>query len=115
MKTKFASFPPLKSDLKKHFGYLSFNCTLINLDIVGIKLLNSNEVVVITYRGNKKTGFIYEGEKLNSKQVCAVFNDVPDEWNLLEEYEREYDGRIEVLAPPKDNYVFISEKEISEK
>lgn len=115
METKCASFPPSKNDLRNHFGYLSFNCTLINVDIVGVKLLNSSEIVVITYRGNRKTGFIYEGEKLTSNQVFAVFNDVPYEWNDLEKYEAAYPGRIEILAPAKDNYVFINDIEIIKK
>ncbi|AZA93020.1 Uncharacterised protein [Chryseobacterium nakagawai] len=113
MKNK--EFPPSRSDLKDHFGYLSFNCTLINLDIVGIRLVNSGEVVVITYRGNRKTGFIYEGDKLNEAQVMRTYSDVPETWNDLQSYEKAYEGRIEILNPLKDNYVFISEQEIIEK
>ncbi len=108
-------FPPSRSDLKKHFGYLSFNCSLINLDVIGIKLIKSGEVVVITYRGNRKTGFIYEGEKLTEAQVLRTFSDVPETYNDLEKYEMEYEGRIEILAPPKDNYVFINDQEIKRK
>lgn len=112
METKYAHFPPFKSDLKKHFGYLSFHLNLINTDIVGIKLIASGETIVITYRANRKTGFIYEGEKLNSQQVFKVYCDVPDTFNELEIYEKQYENRIEVLAPPRDQYVFINETEI---
>ncbi|AZA49552.1 hypothetical protein EG346_15810 [Chryseobacterium carnipullorum] len=115
METKFAQWPPFRSDLRKQFGYLSFNCTLINLDIIGIKLLKSGEVVAITYRGARKTGFIYEGGKLTDQQVFRAFTDVPLDYNELEKYEKEYLGRIEILAPPKDNYVFVNEQEIMKK
>ncbi|MBQ0152670.1 MAG: hypothetical protein KBS61_07230, partial [Chryseobacterium sp.] len=112
METKYAQFPPYKSDLLKHFGYLSFHVNLINTDLVGIQLIASREIIIITYRGNKKTGFIYEGEKLNSKQVFTVFCDVPTSYNELENYELQYQNRIQILAPPRDNYVFINEMEI---
>lgn len=112
---KDSNFPPSRTELKQHFGYLSFNCTLINLDIVGIRLMRSGEVVVITYRGNRKTGFIYEGDKLNNAQVLRIYTDVPDTWNDLKNYEKAYEDRIEILNPLKDNYVFISEQEIAEK
>ncbi|WP_336689404.1 MULTISPECIES: hypothetical protein [unclassified Chryseobacterium] len=107
-----SNFPPFKADLKKHFGYLSFNCTLINLDLVGIRFIKSGEVVVITYRGNRKTGFIYEGEVFNEKQVLRAYRDAPDSWNDLKEYEEAFEGKVEVLAPVKDNYVFINDMEV---
>ena len=115
METKFAQWPPFRSDLRKQFGYLSFNCTLINLDIVGIRLVSSGEVVVIAYRGAHKVGYFYEGDKLNSKQVFRAYTDVPDNYNELIDYEKEYFGRIEILAPPRDNYVFVNEQEIVKK
>ena len=115
MITKYAQFPPFKSDLKKHFGYLSFHVNLINTDVVGIRLIASGETIVITYRGNRKTGFIYEGEKLSSEQVFKVYCDVPGTYNDLEKYELQYENRIEILAPPRDNYVFISEMEVKKK
>jgi len=112
MKTKHANFPPSKSDLMKHFGYLSFHVNLINTDIVGIRLISSGETIVITYRANRKTGFIYEGEKLSSQQVFKVYSDVPETFNELEIYEKQYENRIEILAPPRDQYVFINEMEV---
>ena len=115
MKTKYADFPPFKSDLMKHFGYLSFHLNLINTDIVGIRLIASGETIVITYRANKKTGFIYEGEKLKPEQVFKVYCDVPETFNELEIYEKQYESRIEILAPPRDQYVFINEMEIKKR
>ncbi|PWN67625.1 hypothetical protein [Chryseobacterium oncorhynchi] len=115
METKFAQWAPFRSDLREQFGYLSFNCTLINLDIIGIKLLRTGDVVVITYRGARKTGFIYEGGQLTDQQVFRIFTDMPMNYNELARYEQEYAGRIEILAPPRDNYVFISEQEVSRK
>ncbi|MBO6183080.1 hypothetical protein AB670_02538 [Chryseobacterium sp. MOF25P] len=115
MNTNHAQFPPFKSDLIKHFGYLSFHLNLINTDLIGIRLVASGEIIVITYRANRKTGFIYEGEKLNSQQVFHVYCDVPDTFNELEIYENQCNQekqRIEVLAPPRDQYVFINETEI---
>lgn len=115
METKFAQWPPFRSDLRKAFGYLSFNCSLINIDIIGIRMIRSGEVVVIAYRGAYKVGYIYDGIKLTDKQVFTAFSDVPVNYNDLPEYERKYAGRIEILAPPKDNYVFVTEQEIVKK
>ncbi|MHA7822493.1 hypothetical protein ACVVIH_06995 [Chryseobacterium arthrosphaerae] len=115
METKFAQWPPFRSDLRKAFGYLSFNCSLINMDIIGIRLIRSGEVVVIAYRGAHKVGYFYDGAKLTEKQVFTTFSDVPGNYNDLPEYESKYAGRIEILSPPKDNYVFVSEQEIVKK
>ncbi|MEI7486441.1 MAG: hypothetical protein WCJ72_03350 [Chryseobacterium sp.] len=115
METKYAQWPPFRSDLRNQFGYLSFNCTLINLDVIGIKLISSGEVIVITYRGARKTGFIYEGVKLTDQQVFRAFTDIPEDYNELKNYERNFQGRIEILAPPRDNYVFITDQEIKRK
>ncbi|MCX8533068.1 hypothetical protein [Chryseobacterium luquanense] len=117
METKYASFPPFKKELKEHFGYLSFNVTLINLDVIGIRLLGKfkDEVVVIIFRGAAKTGFMYEGSALTEEQVIKVYKDVPECFNDLTSYEEKFAGRLEVLAPQKDNYVFINEMEIVRK
>jgi len=115
MFVKNADFPPYKWQLKEIFGALSFNCALINLDIIGIRMVLSGEVIVIAYRGSQKIGYFYEGDKLSAKAVFNGYNDVPTDWNELEAYEKEYEGRIELLVPPKDNYVFINDIEISKK
>ena len=115
MRTKFAQWPPYKSCIRKAHGYLSFNCSLINLDVVGISLLKSKEVVVIYYRGAWKRGYLYEGDKLSPQQVFKIFCDVPESADDLEKYEKEYEGRIEILVPPRDNYVFINEMEVVQK
>lgn len=107
-----ASFPPFRSDLKKAFGYLSFQCSLINVDVIGIRLKKSYEVVIITWRGPQKTGWIYEGEKLTPKQILQLYEDIPEDKNKLEEYEKTYSDKIEILIPEIDNYVFITEKEV---
>lgn len=114
MKTKYAAFPPFKKDLKENFGYLSFNVTLINLDIIGVRLLGKfkDEVVVIIFRGANKMGFMYEGLALTEEQVITVYKDVPECYNDLDSYEGKFAGRLEVLAPQKDNYVFINEMEV---
>ena len=115
MQSKYANFPPLRSELKEKFGYLSFNCTLINLDLVGIRILKSYETVVILYRGAYKVGFIYEGDQLTKEHLDRVYSDVPVNWNHLAEYERKFEGLIEILGPPRDNYVFISDQEVIKK
>ncbi|WP_315055186.1 hypothetical protein [Chryseobacterium indoltheticum] len=114
MRTKSAQWSPLKSDIKASHGYLSFNCTLINLDVVGVRIIDSGEVVIIFYRGPDKTGYMYEGERLNDIQVFNLFKIVPDNYNDLEAFEK-MDGRVEILAPPRDNYVFINDMEVVQK
>lgn len=112
MITHYAEFPPCKSDLLKHYGYLSFQTALINVDIIGIRIVKSYEVVVITYRSANKTGFIYEGGNLTQEQVLRVYKDAPEDKNDLENWEQSMDGKIEILVPAKNNYVFINDREV---
>ena len=101
--------PLFRDQLKEKFGMLSFNCILMNVDLIGIRSLKTGEVVIITYRGKEKTGFMYEGGNLTTAQQKQFFDDAPDDINDLKNFENEMIGRIEILVPPKDNYVFIDE------
>lgn len=103
-------FPLFKKQLRERFGFLAFNCVLINVDIIGIRSLKTGEGVIITYRGDKKTGFIYEGDKLTLAQQIKFFTDAPDSYTELVKFEKSMQDRIEVLYPPKDNYVFVDDR-----
>lgn len=113
MATK-TEFPLLKEQLMKDFGYISFQLALANVDIIGIRILKSYEVVIITYSKSIKTGFIYEGGDLTPDQVYIVYKDVPDDRNHLEVYEETMADKVEVLQPPKRNYVFVNDREVKE-
>lgn len=107
-----SDFPLSKKELKEQFGYLSFQTIFMNLDLVGIRIIRTGEVVCILYRGAWKVGFIYEGGNLTPKQVQYTYNDAPDNYNELDRWWKEREDKVEVLHPQKDNYVFINEKEI---
>ena len=107
--------PLFRDQLKEKFGMLSFNCILINVDLIGIRSLKTGETVIITYRGKEETGFMYEGGNLTIAQEKQFFDDAPEDYNDLVKFEKEMVGRIEILVPPKDNYVFVNEKLIEEK
>ena len=107
--------PLFRDQLKEKFGILSFNCILINVDLIGMRSLKTGEVVIITYRGKDKTGFMYEGGNLTTAQQKQFFDDAPDDINDLKNFEKEMVGRIEILVPPKDNYVFIDENLVKNK
>lgn len=109
----YANFPPFKSDLKKDFGYLSFQCGLINLDLIGIRLKKTWDVLVVFYRGGLKVGWVYDYGELPQETILKIYNDAPENYNDLEAYETKFKDWIEILVPPKDNYVFISEKEVT--
>ena len=109
-----SEIPLLKESLMKDFGYISFQLVLANVDVIGIRINKTWETVIITFRGAMKTGFIYEGGKLSPEQVYWVFSDVPDDRNHLPEYEKRMAEKVEVLIPPKHNYVFVNEREVSE-
>lgn len=171
MSTK-TEFPLLKEQLMKDFGYISFQLALANVDIIGIRIVKSYEVVIITFYKNRKTGFIYEGGNLTNDQVFQVFQDVPEDRNQLAVYEKSMEfktilmkivkwtnlkeknkkvdlnigeeadlvshlgrkkatdliekinrelsgdtsaiGKVEVLHPPKRNYVFVTDREVKE-
>lgn len=107
-----SDFPLSKKELKEQFGYLSFQTIFMNLDLVGIRIIRTGEVVCILYRGAWKVGFIYEGGNLTQAQVFKVYSDVPNNYNELAQWEKSMEGKIEILAPQRDNYVFINEKEV---
>ena len=52
---------------------------------------------------------MYEGGNLTTAQQKQFFDDAPDDINNLKNFENEMIGRIEILVPPKDNYVFVNE------
>jgi hypothetical protein len=107
-----SEIPLLKADLMKAFGYISYQLIFANLDAVGIWIKSSGEVVVITYRGKKKSGFIYDSGDLPEETVLEIYKDTPDDYNNLQAHEKAQDGKIEILVMPKNNYVFVSEKEV---
>lgn len=106
-------FPLHKEQLMKDFGYISFQLALANVDIIGVRLVKSYEVVIITYRAAWKTGFIYEGGNLTPEKVFRIFSDVPANWNELPEYEKNFEGKTEILYPPKHNFVFVKENQVT--
>ena len=117
MITNCANFPPIKWQLKEAFGFLSFQTALINLDVIGIRIVAEekgfqDEVVIVFFRGKEKVGFAYEGEKLTTKQSFSVFSAVPEDWNEIQDYEKRFLGKTEVLYPAPENYVFINETEV---
>lgn len=109
-----AEIPLLKDELRKAFGYLSYQLIFSNLDAIGIHIKKSGEVVVITYRGKEKVGFIYDSGNLPESKVINIYQDVPADKNELEAYEKSQDGKIEILVMPKNNYVFINENEVKQ-
>lgn len=112
MITKYSEISATRRDLMKLYGFLSFQCIFINTDVVGIRFLQSNELVAIVYRGAYKCGFIYEGDKFTNAQLLEAYNDAPIDYNDLEAYEKKHREFIEIMVPRKDNYVFITEKEV---
>lgn len=107
-----SEIPLLKADLMKAFGYISYQLIFANLDAVGIWIKSSGEVVVITYRGKKKSGFIYDSGDLPEETVLEIYKDTPDDYNNLQAHEKAQDGKIEILVMPKNNYVFVNDKEV---
>lgn len=105
-------FPLHKEEIMKDFGYISFQLVLANVDIIGIRILKSYEIVTITFCKNQKTGFIYEGGNLTEEQVFRVYQDVPEDRNNLAEYEKNLGDKVEVLHPPKHNYVFVTDNTV---
>ena len=112
--TKSELFPLHKAEIMKDFGYISFQLILANVDVIGIRIRKSYEVVGISFVKNRKTGFFYEGGNLTAEQVFRVYQDVPEDRNLLAEYEERLGDKVELLDPPKHNYVFVNDTEVKE-
>ena len=92
-------FPTNRAELKEQFGYLSFQCTFINTDVVVVRSRRTYKYVLITYCCGRKTGFICE---------------VPSNYNDLDQWETQNEERLELLVPNTHNYVFIDDKVIRE-
>lgn len=105
-------FPLHKAEIMKDFGYISFQLILANVDVIGIRVKSSYEVVVITFIKNKKTGFIYETGNRSNAQNFKLFEDVPEDRNQLAEFEERMSDKIEILYPPKHNYVFVTDNTV---
>lgn len=105
-------FPLHKAEIMKDFGYISFQLILANVDVIGIRMKASYEVVVITFVKNRKTGFIYEGGNRSNEKNFRLFEEVPDDRNELAEYEERMADKIEILYPPKHNYVFVTDNTV---
>lgn len=112
MKQTNCFVPPSKKALRDGFGFLSFNTAFINLDIVVVQFIESGEYLVLLYRGARKVGYLYEGEKFTPKQVFSAYNDAPDNYNELDDYASAYENRIDVAVPIPEKYVFINEQEV---
>lgn len=111
-----SEIPPTRAQLMKIFrGTLSFQCSFINMDLVGIRFKKSQEIIIIQYRGSWKCGFIYEGDKFTNAQLLEAYNDAPISFDNLEDYERKHHEFIELMVPPKDDYVFITEALVKPK
>lgn len=104
--------PNDKKELREKFGFLSFQTIFINMDIVGIRIVRTGDIVCVLYRGAWKVGFIYEGGSLTPQQVQRVFADVPENYNELDQWETSMNGKVDVLLPMKGNYVFINDEEV---
>ncbi len=115
METTQDLLPPSRDELREQFGFLSFHCCLINMDLIGIKSKRTGEVVIILYRSKYKVGFIYEGDKLKDDILYRVYTDAPNDRNNLERWKEKMKDKVEVLIPIKGNYVFINEEEVKEK
>lgn len=104
---------PTKQELKNWCGYLSFHTAFYNLDLVGIRLKKSGETIMITFRGGKKTGYMYEGGNLNAQDVLQIFNDVPEfEDDIEKMYEPAFEHLVQVIYPKREYYLWLNENEI---
>ena len=54
------------------------------------------------------------GDKLTLAQQLTFFTDAPDSYSELGKFEKEMQGRIEILVPPKDNYVFVDDRVVKQ-
>lgn len=106
---KTSEIPPLKSELKKAFGFLSFECVFMNIDAVGVLIVKTGQMLVILYRGAMKIGYIYEMEGLSEEKQNKIYQDVPSDRNKLEAWAKDLKGKVQLYIPPKHNYVFVSD------
>lgn len=104
--------PLLKEELTKRFGAISYQLVLANLDVVGLRIIKSYEIILIAFRGGNKVGYFYEGETLPEEKIFQIFQDVPKSFNDLEHYEKTYEGKIEFLHMPRNNYYIVDESTV---
>lgn len=100
-------------EMKKQFPSFSLHCSLMNIDIVGIWILKTGQAMTILYRQSLKIGFIYEMEGLSVEKQHKIYQDVPEYFQDLEDWEEKLRGRVQVVRPKLDHFVWLSDREIS--
>lgn len=100
-------------EMRKKFPSFSLHCSLMNIDIVGIWILKTGQAMTILYRQNLKIGFIYEMEGLSVEKQHKIYQDVPELFQDLEDWEEKLRGRVQVVRPKLDHFVWLSDREIS--
>ncbi|MCO4304727.1 hypothetical protein [Riemerella anatipestifer] len=106
-------YPPYKEDIKREFGYVSFNCLLANLDIIGVRSNRTFEIISVFYRGNIKVGYMYEYKNIPEEEIFKFYNSIPERSNDLKAWAEKLGDKITIIEPPKDNYVFVNDMEVS--
>ena len=107
-------FPPSRLEIKKRFGYLSFQCSLINIDVYGLEIIKHEDYIILLYQGNKKVGFINECKKLTEEQVFKLYKTIPSANELYEFSEKHFD-KIKIYNPEPNNFIFISDDVVTTK
>ncbi|EKB56574.1 hypothetical protein HMPREF9699_01303 [Bergeyella zoohelcum ATCC 43767] len=98
--------------MRKMFPAFSLHCSLMNIDIVGIWILKTGQVMTILYRQGEKIGFTYEMEGLTEDKQTRVYKDIPNRIEDLETWEEKLEGKVQVIRPRREHFVWVKDRQL---
>lgn len=107
-----ADFFRTTDEMRKMFPAFSLHCSLMNIDIVGIWILKTGQVMTILYRQGEKIGFTYEMEGLTEDKQTRVYKDIPNRIEDLEIWEEKLEGKVQVIRPRREHFVWVKDRQL---
>ena len=106
---------PAEIFFKKKGDFLFFQQVFEGLEIIGLHLLKKDEWFHGIYLGARRIGYIYDGDAYNLEQQAKIFQEyAPANYNRLQDFVKQYAGRIDYHKCRNDMYRIIGKLEDKE-
>lgn len=103
---------PAEIFFKKKGDFLFFQQVFEGLEIIGLHLLKKDEWIHGVYHGANRIGYLYGGNTLSMEQQIKIMRQyIPNDWNRLQEYVKQYAGKIDYHLCRNDLYRIVGKLE----
>lgn len=101
--------------LKKTGDFLFFHQVFEGLEIIGLHLLKKDEWIHGVYFGARRIGYLYDGETYSLEQQAKIMQQyIPANYNQLQDFVKQYAGRIDYHKCRNDLYRIVGKLENKE-